>query len=81
NSSTGANQVWISGDHTNPQSVTGVTNLAWRVAAIGDYNGDGRSDILWRHSGDGSNVVWRSGSWARQQPIVRVGDLSWTIKP
>ena len=22
----------------------------WQVAAIGDYNGDGRDDILWRHS-------------------------------
>ncbi|MFN2472885.1 MAG: hypothetical protein ABR588_03035, partial [Sphingomicrobium sp.] len=24
---------------------------SWQVAAVGDYNGDGRDDILWRNSG------------------------------
>lgn len=30
------------------QSVAAVP-LEWQVAGIGDFNGDGRSDILWRH--------------------------------
>jgi hypothetical protein len=29
----------------------------WQVAAIGDFNGDGRSDILWRHT-DGRIADW-----------------------
>ncbi len=29
----------------------------WRVVGVGDFNGDGRSDILWRHA-DGSLSDW-----------------------
>lgn len=36
--------------HNNPG-----TN--WNVAAVGDFNGDGRSDILWR-TADGSTTNW-----------------------
>jgi len=32
-------------------------NSAWHVEAIGDYNGDGRDDILWRHD-DGTIIDW-----------------------
>jgi hypothetical protein len=28
------------------------------VAAVGDYNGDGRADILWRNSGTGDMTDW-----------------------
>jgi len=45
NNSTGANVIWRSASSATPQSVTGVTNLAWIVAGSGDYNGDGRSDL------------------------------------
>jgi len=25
---------------------------------VGDFNGDGRADILWRNSSTGENYVW-----------------------
>jgi hypothetical protein len=31
-------------------------NLAWKVVAVGDYNGDGRADILYRN--DSTGMVW-----------------------
>jgi hypothetical protein len=31
--------------------------LAWQVAAIGDFNGDGRDDILWRND-NGTIANW-----------------------
>jgi len=39
--------------------------LAWTVVGTGDFNGDGRSDLLWRHS-SGTLSNWlgtASGGW------------------
>jgi hypothetical protein len=35
-----------------------VADQSWQVAALGDYNGDGRSDIFWRNSATGENYVY-----------------------
>lgn len=35
-----------------------VADRNYRVAAIGDFNGDGRSDIYWRSSASGECYVW-----------------------
>ena len=37
-------------------SYTAMSN-AWHVEAIGDYNGDGRDDILWQHD-NGTIIDW-----------------------
>lgn len=31
---------------------------SWIVASIGDYNGDGKSDILWQQTTTGNTYVW-----------------------
>jgi NADH:ubiquinone oxidoreductase subunit len=40
-------------------SANGSTNVPtqWHVAGTGDFNGDGRDDILWRHD-DGRMTDW-----------------------
>jgi enoyl-CoA hydratase/carnithine racemase len=57
----------------------------WQVVQIGDFNGDGSSDILWRDSGTGALSEWLmtgnvvsgattlSANGATTNP-----DLSWT---
>jgi enoyl-CoA hydratase/carnithine racemase len=30
----------------------------WQVVEIGDFNGDGSSDILWRDGGTGATAEW-----------------------
>jgi hypothetical protein len=58
----GQNVVWflegtslVSGAFTNPPA---LADPAWRMVATGDYNFDGRVDIVWRHSTSGQNVMW-----------------------
>jgi Ca2+-binding RTX toxin-like protein len=64
NSSTGRIADWLgkpdaSGGFTGNGANSGNTvDLAWQVAGIGDFNGDGHSDILWRNSSTGQVNDW-----------------------
>jgi hypothetical protein len=35
-----------------------VADAGWKIAAVGDYDGDGRSDLLWRNSATGENYLY-----------------------
>jgi hypothetical protein len=35
-----------------------VAELAWQIVAVGDYDGDGKSDLLWRNSSTGQNYLY-----------------------
>ena len=50
-----------SGGHAaNNASITAVSNN-WHIAGIGDFNGDGRDDILW-HSDSGEFGTWTANA-------------------
>jgi hypothetical protein len=36
----------------------GLPNVEWKIVGTHDFNGDGRTDILWRHDTSGESVVW-----------------------
>jgi hypothetical protein len=48
----------VSGELTTPP---GLADTQWRPVATGDYNADGREDVVWRHQGSGQNVLWYMG--------------------
>ncbi|MCB1921618.1 MAG: S8 family serine peptidase [Candidatus Competibacteraceae bacterium] len=48
-----------------------------------DFNGDGMSDILWRHSTTGYNALWlmNGATITSTLAIIRVADLGWQVQP
>ena len=42
---------------SNDANAWSILPTSWQVAAIGDYNGDGRDDIAWRNS-NGAFTNW-----------------------
>ncbi len=68
-SSTGQTAIWLM-DGTNKLAGSGnlSSNLgsAWKAVNVGDYNGDGMSDVLFRNSGTGAYTVWMMSGTAIQ---------------
>lgn len=46
---------------------------------LGDYNADGRTDIVWRNSVNGSNLLWLAGNSTTKQQLAAITDLAWSI--
>ena len=42
----------------------GRVSTDWQIAAVGDYNGDGKADILWRNANTGDVTIGESNAGA-----------------
>jgi serine protease len=79
NGSTGANMLWKSANAATSQTMTGVSNLAFKIVGIGDFDGDFKDDVLWRNSNTGENALWKSANSATPQLMTAVTNLAWKI--
>jgi len=75
---------------TAPSIVTSVplypvADTNWEIAGVGDFNGDGKPDILWRNYGTsgwtGTDLVWymNGTTIAWQELLYTVTDPNWRI--
>ena len=80
--SSGANEVWLMDKFTILSQVAlPAVDSNWELVGIGDFNGDGHSDILWRKN-TGHNVIWlMDGTTVLPESgnIYTVTDFNWKI--
>src|SRR5439155_1715190 len=61
NSTTGQNYLYLlDGTPISPGegSLRTVADLNWHVTGVGDFDGDGAADILWRNAATGENYIY-----------------------
>jgi hypothetical protein len=83
----GSNYVWdMSGTNFNGgtnQVQLPSTNAGWQIVGVGDFNGDGISDIVWRNPSTGANGIWLTssplGSTYTNVVLTSLAGTSWTI--
>jgi uncharacterized delta-60 repeat protein len=86
NTSTGENYAYfMDGTTIKPTEgyVRPVASQSWQVAGMGDYNGDGKDDVLWRNSATGESYLYpMSGTTilGTEGYIRTVADTAWQVK-
>jgi hypothetical protein len=85
NDITGQSSMWMM-NGTTVLSDSGATNLqigtAYRAAAVGDFNGDGYSDVMWRNINTGDNIIWLQHGTVTQAgsgAVSPVADSNWNV--
>ena len=59
---------------------TGAIPSDWFVAGLGDMNGSGRDELVWRN-GDGSVIIWDVNAWSYTSSWFYQGTIEdWSIK-
>ena len=100
NTSTGVTTAWFMGYNRGTTPINGTitylgtaqtsvteSNLNWKVVGIGDFDGDGKPDILWRNTSTttippGGNIkVWYMDgvTYRGEQSITPETDQNWKI--
>jgi len=60
-----------------------VADLNWQIAGVGDFDGDGKSDILWRNASTGENYLYpMTGNAIKpgEDYLRTVADQYWEVK-
>ena len=78
------NNFWYRAVFSNSAGSTATDAATLKVQGLGnawhaDFDGDGKSDILWHNVATGTNAIWKSGNSATTQAIAGIADLAWHV--
>jgi hypothetical protein len=81
----GDTSVWLMTGTATSVSVLSSTDLgvvptSWNVALVGDFNGTGTSDILWRNSNGDTSIWYMNGTAVSSTSGVGVVPTSWIVQ-
>lgn len=87
NSGTGAVSVWAMDGLTRLAELattpSALADVNWRLQGTADFNGDGHTDLLWRHAASGKLVVWLMNNLTRTTGVFltpdTLADPNWQI--
>lgn len=54
----------------------------WKVQGIGDFDGAGKADVLWRNQSSGASVLWTMNGFSRESvaALATESDLMWAVR-
>ena len=67
--------------YTWSQMQTGSKWIVTAVSLTADFNGDGKTDILWRNKSTGQNIIWLMDgtTYSNYTELLQVPDTNWQI--
>jgi uncharacterized glyoxalase superfamily protein PhnB len=86
NKTTGAETIWLMNGaviSSGAVAFATVADLNWGIAGTGDFDGDGKADILWYNKATGASTIWlMNGAAITSGPSIgTLADLNWSIAP
>jgi hypothetical protein len=78
----GATELWLNkGDGTAfTESALTTIGTDWQIVGSADFNGDGKTDLLWRNRTTGANAIWlMSGSTYNSLQLQSSTDPNWDV--
>ncbi len=85
NASTGENYIYPMDGlaiRAEEGSIRSVSDQDWQVAGVGDFNGDRKTDVLWRNFATGQNYIYPMNGLEilpSEGYIRTVADLNWRV--
>lgn len=80
---TGVDFFWMAAETTPDwgfasKRLAPTVGLSWTIVGTGDFDGDGRSDLLWLNQHTGQSVIWRAGDATLSVALPSVS-VAWKI--